>query len=320
MELFQLYLTFFFSLLLQSLPSLLLGIFLSSALLIWGNPHQIAAKFPSNRLLGALMGSGLGLIFPVGQYGIIPLTRRLLLQGVPIAAAWSFLVAGPTVNIITLWLSWQVWANQPRIIFLRLLLGWLMGFLIGVLWSYSIELPISTDQDTLRATPLITGTILHSPEAGQPILHRVGNLIYEYPTLELSPQKRLPVFWENTVYEVRELGSILILGCAVAGMISLFLPQSEILLASPSPFMQTIGMMLLSSVFSLDSWMSSSVGASFNTFILEGSSLAFLLVGSVNIISLGLLFNIFRPKLVIYLLIIITQLTLLFSLIINSYI
>jgi len=311
MELFQLGLTIFFSLLLQSLPSLLLGILLSSTLLVWDNSLKIAAKFPSHRLLGAIVGSSLGLILPVGQYGIIPLTRRLVLQGVSFGVAWSFLVAGPCFNLVTIWLSWQVWSNQPQLIFIRLFCGWLMGVLIGFLWSHA------NTKNSLVTSPLITQIPLPEPEEIEP-LEDLEDLSYQYPIKERFFYKNFPLFLENTISEIRELVSILVLTCTITALVILFLPpESQIISPLQDPLFQTVGMMLLSGVFSLDSWMSTDVVASLSSNLLEGSRFAFLFFGSVNLISLGLLFNVFRPKLVIYLVVIVSLLTLLFSLIIN---
>ncbi|MFM7788564.1 MAG: permease, partial [Microcystis panniformis] len=64
--------TFFLSLVLTSLPFLLLGTAVSSFLLVFVNKQRLAAIFPRNRVLGAIVGSAIGLILPVGQYGTIP--------------------------------------------------------------------------------------------------------------------------------------------------------------------------------------------------------------------------------------------------------
>ena len=292
MELFQLAITLFFSLLLQSLPSLLLGILISSALLIWSNTQKMVRLLPSNALLGALVGSSLGFMFPVGQYGIIPLTRRLLLEGVSSAVAWSFLVAGPVLNIVTILLSWHIWSNQPRLIFIRLLGSWLMALFIGLVWS-------------LVDSSLINNKILPLE-------------VIENSQEEVSIVNKLPLFWSNMISEVRELVSVLVIGCALASIVLLLLPaQYNILSPTQSPLLQTLGMIALSGIFSLDTWMSPPVVASFSQSFLESSKFAFFFFSPVNLVSLCLLFNIFRPKLVIYFLTIIFLFSLLSGLAIN---
>ena len=100
--------TLFVSNLLISLPFLLLGIVISSGLLVFVDEHQLVAKLPRTRILAVIIGSSLGFLLPFGQYGNLPIVRRLLLQGLPIPLCVSFLVASPTVNPFVIYNSWQV--------------------------------------------------------------------------------------------------------------------------------------------------------------------------------------------------------------------
>ena len=123
--------TLFISLFIASVPSLLAGILVSSGLLAFVDRHRLVSIFPRNRILGAIVGSSLGMLVPVCLYGNLPVTRRLLVQGVPLSAAVSFLVAAPTVNPIAIAMTWLAFPQSLRFLFLRLLLAWLTGVIIG---------------------------------------------------------------------------------------------------------------------------------------------------------------------------------------------
>ncbi|MFM7189599.1 MAG: permease, partial [Microcystaceae cyanobacterium] len=58
-----------------SLPFLVAGILLSSALLVFVDEHKLVARFPRSRVLASIVGSALGLLLPIGQLGAIPLVR-----------------------------------------------------------------------------------------------------------------------------------------------------------------------------------------------------------------------------------------------------
>ncbi|HAC64490.1 MAG TPA: permease [Cyanothece sp. UBA12306] len=319
-------LTLFISHVIQSLPFLLLGIIVSSGLLAFVDEHQIVTKLPRNRILGAIFGSSLGMILPVGQYGNIPVTRRLLLQGVSLPVCVSFLIAAPTINPFVIAMSWTILANHPRLMFLRILGAWLIGVIMGLIFSAYPNKPPSETENiaplAIYSTLLQSGTLLLASETSQP-LHRAGSLIYEYQdalTLPKSLPRRLYLFADNLIREFLELGSILIVGCGIAATIQAFLPEEQLLQWGQTPVTQILVMSVFASVLSVGSlWNPYFINPLNSTFI-YGSNLAFLLLSSlIDLKTIALLFITLRPKIAIYLLILATQLILLLCFAINFY-
>ncbi|WP_013322200.1 permease [Gloeothece verrucosa] len=315
--------TLFLSLLLTSLPFLLLGIFVSSWLLVFVDEHQLAAKFPHNPILGAILGSSLGMIIPVCQYGNIPVTRRLLMQGAPLSVAISFLLASPTVNPIVLWLTWQAFPDYASILFYRLLLAWIIAFIIGLIFSTYREKPASAEElASPRCYLLPSGTFLRPSDESEP-LHRIGNLVYEYKTtatFRKSLKISLSLFWQNVVKETLELGGILMVGCAIAALAQMFLPQGQMLTWAQAPVVQISVMILLGVILSLGSPNSAAFLSFFAPTFLKGSLLSFLLFSSVvDLKSVCLLFFVLRFKAALYLIILVLELTILSALILNFY-
>ena len=281
--------TLFLSLFSLSFPFLLLGVIVSSYLLVFVDERQLAAKFPKNRVFGAIAGSFLGMLFPVAQYGNIPVTRRLIIQGVPVAVAISFFVASGTLNPLTIWISWQVFPDNPDLIAYRLVVTAVMAIILGVLFSFS-------NPKFLRDLP-------------------TGSRLQQAP----SPSSSLQVFLENIGREVLELGGWLLIGCLMAAVFQTFLPQSQ-LLSDPNSRLQIPIMMGLGFVLALGSPFNISFLLPLTAKVLPGSLLAFLLFSSVvDIKQTLLMISAFRPKVVIYLLILIFQLSFLFALVINFY-
>ncbi|RKH76966.1 permease, partial [Corallococcus praedator] len=91
-------LTLFFSLLVEAMPFLLLGVFFSSLLLLFVDERKLIAAMPKHPLLAAFAGSLIGFLFPVCECGNVPVARRLIVQGAPSAMAIGFLLAAPTVK------------------------------------------------------------------------------------------------------------------------------------------------------------------------------------------------------------------------------
>ena len=316
--------TLFLSLFIEAFPFLLLGILVSSWLLVFVNEHQLAAQFTRSRILGAIIGSCLGLLIPVSQYGNIPVARRFLLQGLPLPITVSFLLAAPTINPIVLWLTWKAFPEQPAIIFFRILFAWVIAVVIACIFS-TYQDKLSSDEETndlkSRSTLLRSGSFLRSPPENEP-LHRVGNLSYESQvTTNNKPWKlSIELFFKNTIGELLELGSFLILGCAIAAICQVFLPQDALLNWDKTPTTQIIAMLLLGAVLSVgpaaDMFLISFLSNSF----LKGALLAFLLFSAIiDIKGIVLMFSTFRPKFVFYLLILAGQLTFLFTLLLDFY-
>ncbi len=57
--------TLFTSLLVEAMPFLLIGVLLSSALILYLDDNPLIQKMPKNPILGSLIGSIFGFCFPV---------------------------------------------------------------------------------------------------------------------------------------------------------------------------------------------------------------------------------------------------------------
>jgi uncharacterized protein len=122
--------TLFFSLLVEAMPFLLLGVLLSSSLLFSIREGQLIAKLPKNPFLGAIAGSCIGFLFPVCECGNVPVARRLLLKGVSPAIAISFLLAAPTINPIVIWSTWVAFGDRPQLVIFRVIFSIAIALII----------------------------------------------------------------------------------------------------------------------------------------------------------------------------------------------
>ncbi|ACB49412.1 unknown [Crocosphaera subtropica ATCC 51142] len=319
--------TLFISNLLISLPFLLLGIVVSSGLLVFIDEHQLVAKLPRTRILAVIIGSSLGFLLPLGQYGNLPIVRRLLLQGLPIPLCISFLIASPTVNPFVISNSWEVLGDHPRLVFLRILGAWLIAIIVGLIFSAYPEKSVIINESSSvlqsRSTLVHSGTILAPSEEFQPF-HRAGNLIYEYQgNIRTSGNiwQQLSLFVENIIKEFIELGSILTVGVAISTTCQFFLPQAQLFQWGENPLNQILIMIVFGLLLSLNSLGSAYFLTPVLSSVLYGSAFVFLLLNSLfNISSLILLLGIIRIKFASYIFILTAQLILVLGLVLNFYI
>ena len=322
--------TLFLSLLVEAMPFLLLGILLSSCLLFLIDEKQLITRLPTNPLLGSIVGSCIGFLFPVCECGNIPVARRLLLKGVSPSVAISFLLAAPTINPIVIWSTWVAFGNQPQIVVFRVLFSLASATIVGCVFSTQKDTQLllqtsfarrfnSTNyasysqSDTEQKSPLLqSGSFIL--DAGQ-VLPLNDSLLLNTAQNQSSSKFKRQSFVDNLLQEFSELGGMLVFGSAIAATIQVFVPRELVLNLGQDTITSILAMMLLAAIVSICSTVDSFFALSFAATFTSGSLLAFLVFGpTIDIKSIGLMASIFKPKIIIYIFTIVAQLTFIFTL------
>jgi uncharacterized protein len=321
--------TLFLSLLVEAIPFLLLGVVLSSVLLIFIDERWLMARMPTNPVLGAFVGSCIGFLFPVCECGNVPVARRLIMQGVPMPVAIGFLLAAPTVNPIVIWSTWIAFHDRPEIVVLRVVFSLLIATIVGYIFSVQKDLKSILQPaialGTIRSQPkvstgssLLDGGDFMLGTAGAAPLRMTQDLI-QAPKKSIRANVNLVL--DNIVQELRELGGVLVLGSAVAAAIQTLTPRELIVSLGEGPILSIVVMMLLAGSISICSTVDSFFALSFAATFTSGSLLAFLVFGPMfDLKSIGLMLSIFKPKAIFYIFAIATQLTFLFTLFVNFHV
>lgn len=342
--------TIFLSLLVEAMPFLLLGVLFSSLLLFFVDERKLVEKMPKNPLLGALVGSTIGFLFPVCECGNVPVARRMLMQGVPTPVAIGFLLAAPTINPIVIWATWTAFRDQPEIVVLRVVFSLSIATIIGFVFSFQQDLtPIvqpaiarylkfnppappeskrrsrrhQPKQDTTGPSLLQPGTYVLGGKAG--ITTRLDNNLIPGDTPSSSSSKpladKLRLLLDNIVQELRELGAVMVIGSAIAAAIQVLAPRELILSLGAGPISSIVAMLILAAVVSICSTVDSFFALSFASTFTSGSLLAFLVFGPmIDIKGVGLMLSIFKPKALFYLFALAALLAFLFTLFLNLHV
>ncbi|HEY9828568.1 MAG TPA: permease [Stenomitos sp.] len=330
-------LTLFLSLMVEAIPFLLLGVLVSSLLLLFVNEQRLIGLMPKHPVLGALAGSLLGFLFPVCECGNVPVARRLLMQGVSVPVAIGFLLAAPTLNPIVIWATWVAFRDQPEIVVLRVIFSLAIATIVGSVFSVQPDLrpflqpslarlmPDVSLTPSLGDTPALlqSGTFLLG-KPGEPVpLNAVAAQALRQPskTPTIPWRDRLPLLLENMVQELRELGGVLVLGSLLAAVIQVAVPRDWILSIGQGPVTSVFAMLILGGVISICSTVDSFFALSFASTFTSGAILAFLVFGPMfDLKSFGLLLTVFKTRTIIYLVGLVTLLTLTFTLFINLHV
>lgn len=92
----------FLGIFIEALPFVVVGVLVSSIIALFVSDDLIRRLAPKEPFSAALVGSFLGLAFPVCECGTVPTTRRLLHKGVPLPFGIAFLLAAPVINPIVI--------------------------------------------------------------------------------------------------------------------------------------------------------------------------------------------------------------------------
>ncbi|HEY9648189.1 MAG TPA: permease [Chroococcidiopsis sp.] len=334
-------LTLFFSLLVEAIPFLVLGVLFSSLLLVFVDERRLLQMIPRNPLLAALAGSMIGFLFPVCECGNVPVARRLLVQGAPSAMAIGFLLAAPTVNPIVFWATWTAFRDQPEIVFLRVGFSLLIATIVGWVFSAQADLrpllqPGLARQMAVPPAPRSKGGAasegLDLLQSGTFLLGQGSapvRLDASFQAAAIAPSQpwwqtvrdRLPLVMDNIISELRELGGVLIIGTAIASIVQVAIPREVVLGLGQGQITSIVAMMILAWVVSICSTVDSFFALSFASTFTSGSLLAFLVFGPmIDLKNIGLLLSIFRGRAIVYLFALAGQLTFVLTLLINLYV
>ena len=329
--------TLFLSLLVEAMPFLLLGVLLSSFLLLVVDERNLIAKLPQNPILGALAGSCVGFLFPVCECGNVPVARRLLLKGVSPAVAIAFLLAAPTINPVVIWATWVAFGEQPQIVILRVFFSLIIATVVGIIFSVqknaqgllqpALEkrLRFAGQQKSWQSNFSDQEEIPLLLQSGTFLLNNSGSIQTMDQSLisndsdsklsgNLFSAGKWRVFLDNVNQELQELGGMLVIGSAIAAMIQVFVPREVVFGLGQDNISSILAMMFLAAIVSICSTVDSFFALSFAGTFTSSSLLAFLVFGpTIDIKAIGLMLSIFKPKIIIYLFIIVAQLTFLMT-------
>jgi uncharacterized protein len=264
--------TIFLGVVIEAVPFLLLGVLVSQALASAARGDRWLSWLPRGRLGSLTALAGLGAAFPVCECGNVPVARRLLTRGVPVAAALVFLLSAPALNPVVALSTYAAFREQPSLVVLRLALTLVVAVGIGLIFSFH-------------------------PRPLQLLRHGQGpSAAPAHPLTSSTPVGRLRRFARGTIGEFVEMGAVLVIGAALAALTQLCVPRTTLLAIGQGPVLSVVVMMALAVVLSVCSTVDAFVALAYAGTFTDGALLAFLVFGPmIDIKSILLMLTILRP-------------------------
>lgn len=244
-------LTLSISVLIESLPFVMLGVVLSIAVQVWVPAGFIEKWMPRRAWARRAVMSLLGMFIPVCECGNVPFARGLLIRGFSVPDTLTFLIAAPIVNPIVILTTHAAFGWDGGILVARLIGGYVIANLIG--WLYSRH----PDPDALLTERFrATCEIVVSEPGGR-------------------GRRSLAQF----IIELRAVMPALIVGSALAGAVQVLIPRDALLAIGSNPVLSIVAMTALAMTVSICSNVDAFFALSFASTFSPGSIIVFLLVG-----------------------------------------
>ncbi len=238
----QTFTTIFTGILVEALPFIMIGLFVSSILHVVIPSELILKIFPKNKFLAIIVASLAGLFFPVCDCAVIPVARRLIKKGVDVPVAITYMIASPIVDPVVIMATLYAFAGDIRFAALRVFLGLLVAIIIG-----NIMLATKENQSIVidSLTPQTCDCGFCSEDE-----------------LEEAPSKIRGVF-RHVETEFFSIMKFIIIGAAVSGLIHTYIPQSFLINLSENQILSVIILMIAAYLMSMCATSDAFVGRSF---------------------------------------------------------
>lgn len=290
--------TRFLGIFIEAAPFLLMGTVVSGLLEVFVTREDIVRWLPRNPVLATIAGAFMGFAFPVCECGVVPVARRLFVKGLPMSVGVAFLLAAPVMNPIVLVSTYIAFGFGPLLIG-RFVVTAVVAIAVGVVFALSAR-----PQDVLR------------PASFAPVMGGDGQNPKNAPTTSTLSQHNLRA---NLVAAGRvasdeffDMGRFLVIGSLLAALMQTFVSQETLLDLGSGPLVSVIVMQALAFVLSVCSTVDSFLALAFTGTFTSGSILAFLTFGPMIDIKSTLMFaGVFKPRTVLYLILLPLLMTLL---------
>ncbi|WP_394219696.1 permease [Halobacillus trueperi] len=265
--------TIFISIVLEAIPFVLLGVFISSVIQTFLKEETLKRFIPRNPVLALFPAVTIGAIFPVCECAIVPIVRRLIQKGMPLHVGIVILVSAPVLNPIVFLSTFYAFQTDMTIAWARMGLAFIVSILIGaVIYAYF----------------------------GNSWQLNKNNTSVHNHNHHHQDRNRLAETFQHASDEFFDMGKFLILGALFASIVQTFMARDFLIELGNGMLAGPLVMMSLAYVLSLCSEADAFVASSFKGLFSTSSILAFLVYGPMtDLKNTILMFAYFKKRFVL---------------------
>jgi uncharacterized membrane protein YraQ (UPF0718 family) len=265
------FMTLTLGILVEALPFVVLGVAISVVIQVVLPTDRLIKKLPRNRLLRRLIMSFLGVLMPVCECGNVPVARGLIVKGFSVQEAIVFLLAAPSINLITFIVTWEAFSFNHSMAIVRVLATLVIANLTAMLVAKLVN-----------RKKLLTASFRATCETDKPASRSLAGAA------------------ELFRHEMWLVTRLLVIGAMIAAASQTFIPHETIIAIGSNPILAVAAMLLLAFVISICSSVDAFFALSYVNVFGLGSLLAFLVAGPmVDIKMLALMKTTFSARVLV---------------------
>lgn len=317
----QSFTTIFLSIILEAIPFIIIGVFISSLIQIFISEETIAKIIPKNKVIGIIFAGILGIVFPVCDCAIVPIVRRLLKKGVPMYIGVTFMLSVPIINPVVLVSTYYAFLNNSHMVLIRGGFGALSAMIIGFIvskvepekslktnrrivgqnlcnrWIYTLNQPNIKLKSYSNSHLHVNEENHHHDEehcscGHDHQHHKTGD--------KFSVTGSVMEILEHTSAELQDVGKFVIAGAFLSALMQVSLPRKYIVSIGHNPITSIIVLIALAFLLSVCSETDAFIARTFVGQFTSGSIIAFLIFGPmIDIKNTLMLSQAFKPKFII---------------------
>ncbi len=342
------FLTIYRSIIVQSIPFILLGSAISALVAIFLN-NNLLKYIPKNKFLSHVFVALIGMFMPVCECGNIPVAKRMIIKGMSVSQAFTFMLAAPIINPITILSTYEafktVYDNEILMPSLRVILGFLIATSIGITLSFQRnqlnmltpefykEVCGTNPHDTKASLPRFLD-IFKSEFLGVFLSLNIGSMIASILQVFLSKNILLNVgigilisligliiyYFIAFILKKGKLGYYFwFIIFIISILVSIFLPQSIIFKIEASTLLSILVMITISFIISVCSSVDAFIAIGYLNYPI-GSILAFLIFGPmIDIKLLTILRKSFKFEILLFISLLVTFMSIVAGLLVNFF-
>nr|WP_306220532.1 permease [Cohnella sp. WQ 127256] len=284
----------FLSIILEALPFLLVGVFISALLQSFVSDKLIQKLTPRNPIAGVLFGSLLGIILPLCECGMIPIVRRLIRKGLPAYIGIIYIVAGPIINPVVFGATMAAFRTNRDLAYSRFYLAFLVSVTIGlILYYFMKQNPLKAERHEHTHNHSVAHTHDHT--------HSHEHHHHEHPPQgKGSLIKKLADTPAHAAEEFFDMGKYLILGSLITALMQTLVTRASFAAVADQELMSHLFMMGFAYALSLCSTSDAFVASSFSNMFPPAALLSFLVFGPMlDLKNTLMMLAVFRKKFVL---------------------
>ena len=182
------------------------------------------------RYLSIFLSGMLGLVIPMCECGIIPLTRRLLRKGLPISCCVTYILSGPIINVVVLMTTYVAFGDREKLLsssgptshqwggLMMLSFRALLGYIVAVV----VGLVVERMQRKHGAAKLLTSLVVSKQKV------EVDALVDEAESESVPLRKRLSNITDTALHDFIDITVFLVIGALIAAAAKVAIKPEQI--------------------------------------------------------------------------------------------